>query len=349
MQSLSLLSLPKTLSLAPGAIAASSRLLGVGLEATSRLNGPNVAAGTAAGSPLLLRHYAVESLPHQKSHPPPTALKSVGSFAAGAVAPHPGLRPAVESKEVAESKEAAGNKLVESYMQHAAYDTEYLESLKPTHLTPEKMHQRIGLGVVRIARWSFDRATGYGPKMTEAKWLQRMIFLETVAGVPGMVGGMLRHLKSLRSMQRDNGWIHTLLEEAENERMHLLTFFQIRQPGPLFRAAVIAAQGLFFNAFFIGYLLSPKTCHAFVGFLEEEAVKTYTHALADIDAGLLWKDKAAPPIAIQYWGLNKDATMRDVILAVRADEACHAHVNHTLSKLKPSEVNPFVTGASQLP
>lgn len=37
-----------------------------------------------------------------------------------------------------------------------------------------------------------------------------------------MVAGMLRHLKSLRKMERDNGWINTLLQEAENERMHLV-------------------------------------------------------------------------------------------------------------------------------
>ena len=70
-----------------------------------------------------------------------------------------------------------------------------------------------------------------------------MCFLETVAGVPGMVAAMLRHLRSLRTMRRDNGWIHTLLEEAENERMHLLTFLQLRQPGPLFRGAVLVTQG----------------------------------------------------------------------------------------------------------
>lgn len=63
-------------------------------------------------------------------------------------------------------------------------------------------------------------------------------------GVPGMVGGMLRHMQSLRAMRRDNGWIHTLLEEAENERMHLLTFLSLRQPGVLFRAAVLVAQVL---------------------------------------------------------------------------------------------------------
>ena len=62
------------------------------------------------------------------------------------------------------------------------------------------------------------------------------------AGVPGMVGGMLRHMRSLRSMKQDNGWIHTLLEEAENERMHLLTFLQLRQPGMFFRGMVLLSQ-----------------------------------------------------------------------------------------------------------
>jgi hypothetical protein len=47
----------------------------------------------------------------------------------------------------------------------------------------------------------------------------RNVFLESVAGVPGMVAGMLRHLHSMRRMKRDNGWIETLLEESFNERM----------------------------------------------------------------------------------------------------------------------------------
>ena len=40
---------------------------------------------------------------------------------------------------------------------------------------------------------------------------RRIIFLETVAAVPGMIAAMTRHLRSLRHMQRDYGWIHTLL------------------------------------------------------------------------------------------------------------------------------------------
>lgn len=34
----------------------------------------------------------------------------------------------------------------------------------------------------------------------------RFIFLETVAGIPGMVSGSLRHLRSLRTMEKDRGW-----------------------------------------------------------------------------------------------------------------------------------------------
>lgn len=70
----------------------------------------------------------------------------------------------------------------------------------------EQAADRAGLAAVRAMRVGFDLATGYGPHMTEAKWLRRIIFLETVAGVPGMVAGMLRHLNSLRRMKRDAGW-----------------------------------------------------------------------------------------------------------------------------------------------
>ena len=36
----------------------------------------------------------------------------------------------------------------------------------------------------------------------------------------------------------------------------------------------------------------------------------------------------APPIAIDYWELAPDARLREVIVAVRADEAHHRDVNH---------------------
>lgn len=128
--------------------------------------------------------------------------------------------------------------------------------------------------------------------LDEAQWFVRFIFLESIAGVPGMVAGMLRHLHSIRRLKRDNGWIETLLEESYNERMHLLTFMKMCEPGWFMRLMILGAQGVYFNAMFLSYLISPKICHRFVGYLEEEAVHTYTRCLKEIDEGMMpkWTD-----------------------------------------------------------
>lgn len=93
-----------------------------------------------------------------------------------------------------------------------------------------QFRDHVAFRLVGTARAFFDKISGYEPDkpMSAEKWLDRFIYLETVAAIPGMVAGALRHLQSLRLMRRDNGWIHTLLEEAENERMHLLTFIKVR-------------------------------------------------------------------------------------------------------------------------
>jgi ubiquinol oxidase len=153
------------------------------------------------------------------------------------------------------------------------------------------------------------------------------MMLETVAAVPGMVGGMLLHCQSLRRFEHSGGWIRALLEEAENERMHLMTFMEVAKPAWYERALVFTVQGIFFNAYFLLYILSPRLAHRITGYLEEEAVYSYTQFLAEIDKGNI-ANVPAPPIAIDYWRLPKDATIRDVVTVVRADEAHHRDVNH---------------------
>lgn len=97
----------------------------------------------------------------------------------------------------------------------------------------------MALIAVSTVRKGFDIFSRYNPeKMNERDWLFRCIVLETVAGVPGMVAGMHRHLKSLRTLEHDNGWIHHLLQEAENERMHLFIFMQMRNPGIFTRVVI---------------------------------------------------------------------------------------------------------------
>ena len=175
-------------------------------------------------------------------------------------------------------------------------------------------------GLVRLLRLFADSffARRYG---------HRAVVLETVAAVPGMVGGSLQHLRSLRRMESDRGWIRALLDEAENERMHLMTFIHIARPSATERLLIVLAQGIFYNLFFLLYLISPRTAHRLVGYLEEEAVHSYTEYLAGVDSGAS-ANVAAPKIAIDYWQLAADARLREVIVAVRADEVHHRDVNH---------------------
>jgi len=162
------------------------------------------------------------------------------------------------------------------------------------------------------------------------KYTHHAVVLETVAAVPGMVGGMLRHFASLRKMQRDFGWIGQLLEEAENERMHLLTWMQLVRPTAFERFLVIAAQCIYTPFYAILYVFSPRTAHRFVGYLEEEAVQQYTLFLEAIDKGKI-PNLPAPSIAIKYWNLSPDAKLRDVVVMVRCDEMMHRDFNHVLS------------------
>jgi ubiquinol oxidase len=188
------------------------------------------------------------------------------------------------------------------------------------HHQPKGVSDRVAFGFTKLLRFCADTffAERYG---------HRAVVLETVAAVPGMVGATINHLSALRRMCDDKGWIKTLMDEAENERMHLMTFIEVSKPTLFERFVIIGVQWVFYIAFFALYLISAKTAHRVVGYFEEEAVISYTHYLAEIDEGRS-ANVAAPEIAKRYWGLPGDATLRDVVLVVRADEAHHRDVNH---------------------
>ena len=188
------------------------------------------------------------------------------------------------------------------------------------HHRPKGVSDRIAYGFTKMLRFFADTffAKRYG---------HRAVVLETVAAVPGMVGATINHLRCLRRICDDHGWIKTLMDEAENERMHLMTFIEISKPTMFERFVIVAVQWVFYLAFFALYLVSARTAHRVVGYFEEEAVISYTHYLAEIDEGRS-ANVPAPAIARKYWGLPDSATLRDVVLVVRADEAHHRDVNH---------------------
>ncbi len=209
------------------------------------------------------------------------------------------------------------------------------------HYAPRGFSDNFALGFTKLLRVCADTffAKRYG---------HRAIVLETVAAVPGMVGATLQHLTCLRQMKDDDGWIRTLMEEAENERMHLMTFIEVAKPTYFERLVIQLAQAIFYIGFFLLYLVSARTAHRVVGYFEEEAVISYTLYLKEIDEGRS-PNVPAPAIAIHYWKLPADATLRDVVLVVRADEAHHRDVNHGFASQLAHEPASLVASAPYPP
>ena len=187
------------------------------------------------------------------------------------------------------------------------------------------MSDRVALAITKFLRFIADT-------FFKKKYGHRAVVLETVAAVPGMVAGMLIHLKSLRTMKADRGWIKILLEEAENERMHLMTFIEVAKPTLFERLIIISAQFIFIFIYSIIYLFSQRTAHRIVGYFEEEAVISYTEYLKELESGVI-EDQPAPKIAIDYWNLPLRATLKDVVKVVRDDEAGHRDVNHSFANI----------------
>ncbi len=156
----------------------------------------------------------------------------------------------------------------------------------------------------------------------------RAVVLETVAGVPGMVAGMVLHFTSLRKMKTGYGVdIRELLAEAENERMHLMFFIEIAKPNFLERCLVLIAQIVFSIFYLTLYLVDRRTAHKMIAYFEEEAVHSYTEYLSLVKSGAL-ENVPAPLLAIEYYGMSPDSKLVDLIEHVRADEQHHSEVNH---------------------
>ncbi|KAH0031322.1 putative alternative oxidase, partial [Aureobasidium melanogenum] len=144
--------------------------------------------------------------------------------------------PSRALKQFFPEPDAPSIRTTEAAWPHPVYTKEQMESVVIAHREAKTWSDWTALAAIRTLRWGLDLATGYkhdkavasGEKsaknanqkhvMTARKYMIRNVFLESVAGVPGMVAGMLRHLHSMRRMKRDNGWIETLLEESYNER-----------------------------------------------------------------------------------------------------------------------------------
>ncbi|MEZ0208978.1 MAG: alternative oxidase [Candidatus Paceibacterota bacterium] len=174
---------------------------------------------------------------------------------------------------------------------------------------------------------------GFMDFIFQDRYCHRAVVLETIAAVPGMVGGLLQHLKSLRDIKTDRGWIKTLLDEAENERMHLLIYSHISRPNAGERVGILVIQFFFYHLYFLLYFFTPATAHRVVGYFEEEAIHSYEHYLKLVQEGK-HENVQAPELAITYWKLESGARLEDVIKATIKDEMRHRDVNHQFAEDK---------------
>ncbi|MDA9709364.1 alternative oxidase [Candidatus Pelagibacter sp.] len=193
------------------------------------------------------------------------------------------------------------------------------------HYKVKNFSDRVALSFTKLLRFLADT-------FFKKRYGHRAVVLETVAAVPGMVAGMLLHLKSLRKMEDDKGWIKILLDEAANERMHLMTFIEVAKPTFIERVIIMIAQFIFILMYLFIYLISARTAHRIVGYFEEEAVISYTDYLNELESGKII-DQPAPDIAINYWNLPLHATLKDVVRVIRDDEAGHRDVNHEFANI----------------
>ena len=199
------------------------------------------------------------------------------------------------------------------------------------HFEPKNFSDKVALSFTKFLRFLADT-------FFKKRYGHRAVVLETIAAVPGMVAGMILHLKSLRKMEDDKGWIKTLLDEAENERMHLMTFIHVAKPTFIERLIILFAQFIFIITYAIIYLISQRTAHRIVGYFEEEAVISYTEYLHELESGAI-PDEPAPEVAINYWNLPLHSTLKDVVRVIRDDEAGHRDVNHNFANVIDNRVN----------
>lgn len=205
---------------------------------------------------------------------------------------------------------------------------EDIQSATPHIVTHQEKYSKHPKGFSdSVAKSAVHMSAGIADFLFQERYCHRAVVLETVAAVPGMVGGLLQHLKSLRFIRDDRGWIHTLLAEAENERMHLLIYSEMAKPTTIERILIMVVQFFFYHLYFLLYLISPKTAHRVVGYFEEEAIHSYKHYLRLVEEGI-HENIPAPLSAITYWELPEGARLSDVIKATIKDEMYHRDTNH---------------------
>jgi hypothetical protein len=211
------------------------------------------------------------------------------------------------------------------------------------HVEPRGVTDRLARADVAAMRYMIDTFSGYRTpfpwrmqqELRAKNWISKSILLETVGTPLLFSASVVRYWRAMASMRQDKGWVHSLLNDAENERMHLTTWFMVERPSIFMRAAVLAQQTLYVPMFAAMYAVSPRFLYRVLGYLEETAITHYTLMLREIarEGSELsaWKYVPAPNVAREYWNMGENGTLADAVAAILRDEEHHRDTYHTLA------------------
>lgn len=115
---------------------------------------------------------------------------------------------------------------------------EVLKTAK-SHTAPKTVIDSVQYWFLRGLYNTFNFVTRYDKHDPSPESIKlRLILLESIAGVPPFIMAGYRHFRSLRNLSYDGARIYTHLEEAENERMHLISCMQVFDAGLFMKSLV---------------------------------------------------------------------------------------------------------------
>lgn len=217
---------------------------------------------------------------------------------------------------------------------HAVYNSvQEAEKVYGTHHKPQGIRDWVAFAWIKMMIFGAD-IISRRPKMNEKLFLRRLLYLETMGAAVGLAAPTAQHMRHVIQFKggEEGQIINHLVEESDNERVHLYAILELKRPSLPTRIAVLMFQTAFFLMFTTIHFISPRVGFRYIGYLEEEAFDTYTKIIKGIDEGTLpeWKNYPAPSELKMYYMLPDDAVLRDAYVCVRADEVMHREVNHHL-------------------
>ncbi|CAL5228153.1 g11233 [Coccomyxa viridis] len=162
----------------------------------------------------------------------------------------------------------------------------------------------------------------------ETVWLRRLVLLESIAPVLGSTAAMAAYAKALWSLQQDARYLQAFQQESDNARAHLVALLSV-SPSAAQKLLVLLNQVLLAPPYALAFALAPRVCHAFVSTLSGLTGEALSDALVDLDAGKApaWDVQSLPAPVLAYWGLPEGASMRSVLLVMRADVNARMIIN----------------------